>query len=474
MVFSSLEFLFLFLPLFLFLYYMLPKIARNGFLFLGSLVFYGFGVNWNVYYILLIMASVAVNFAAAYGMGEIQRKEKARNKRKKKQENRKSAKEKVILAAGLCYDFGLLLFFKYAGFFIQDIILPIGISFYTFQITSYLIDVYREKIKAEQSFIRLGAYLTMFPQLIAGPIVTFDEVRRQLWKRNVNLAQCNSGLQLFTLGLGFKVLLANQFGRLWSDIQAIGYESISTPLAWFGIIGYSLQIYFDFYGYSLMAVGLGKLLGFDLPDNFRQPYMAVSMTEFWRKWHITLGRWFREYIYIPLGGNKKGRVRQFFNMLIVWLFTGLWHGANWNFIFWGLLLFAIMCIEKAGLLKVLEKRRFIGHLYMCFLIPFTWVFFAITDFGALQTYLLKLFPFAGNYIGNVAESAVFSGDFIKYFRLYGAGTVAGLILCTGILEKFFQKYRDRLWMSFLLFLVFGMSVYCIYRGFSDPFLYYRF
>ncbi len=321
---------------------------------------------------------------------------------------------------------------------------------------------------------RLGVYLTMFPQLIAGPIVAFDEVRRQLSRRVINLEQCNRGLQLFTLGLGFKVLLANQLGRFWSDVQAIGYESISTPLAWLGIVGFSLQIYYDFYGYSLMAVGLGKLLGFELPDNFRQPYMSLSMTEFWRRWHITLGRWFREYVYIPLGGNRKGRVRQFFNLLIVWLLTGLWHGANWNFILWGLIIFLIMCIEKAGLIKLLEKRRFIGHLYMCFLIPFTWIFFAITDFSQLQVYLLKLFPFAQGLIGNMSQSVVFEGDFIKYLEIYWAGLVIGIILCTGLSERFFEKYRNKLWMSFLLLAVFWGSVYCMYRGFSDPFLYYRF
>jgi len=455
LVFSSLEFLFLFLPLFLLIYYLIPKRAKNGFLFLGSLIFYGYGVSWNICYIILILVCIGVNFAAARGIEKDRRK-------------------KLILTAALCYDFGFLLFFKYAFFFRTDIVLPIGISFYTFQITSYLIDVYRKKIRAESSFVCLGTYLTMFPQLIAGPIITYNRVCRQLRKRRVNLIRCNHGLQIFTLGLGFKVLLANQLGRLWNDVQTIGYESISMPLAWLGIIGFSLQIYFDFYGYSLMAVGLGKLLGFEFPDNFRHPYLSLSMTEFWRRWHITLGSWFREYVYIPLGGNRKGRVRQLFNLLTVWLLTGLWHGANWNFILWGMLLFLILCIEKAGLIKILIKRPVIGHLYMCFLIPFTWVFFAITDIGQLQIYLLKLFPFIGRLSGAAVQNIVFEGDFIKYLSRYGIGLTAGILFCTGFPERIFQKHRNKVWMSLVLLIIFMASVYCIYRGFSDPFLYYRF
>ncbi len=478
MVFSSLEFLFLFLPLFLAVYYLLPWKIKNIFLFLGSLVFYGCGVSWNIYSMLLILASVGVNFTAAKGIERIRRKRTIR-KRKAEESGKdfpETAKgETVILTLGLCYDFGILLFFKYAGFFRRDIVLPIGISFYTFQITSYLIDVYRKKTEAEKSVIRLGAYLTMFPQLIAGPIVTYDKVYKQLRRRKISLVQCNHGLQLFTLGLGFKVLLANQFGRLWDDILSIGYESISTPLAWLGIIGFSLQIYFDFYGYSLMAVGLGKLLGFQLPDNFRQPYLALSMTEFWRRWHITLGQWFREYVYIPLGGNRKGRVRQFFNMLIVWLLTGLWHGANWNFILWGLALFLILCVEKAGLLKILERWHLIGRLYMCFLIPFTWTLFAITNFADLRIFFRKLFPILGKLTGNGAvQSIVFQGDFIKYLKMYGPGLAMGIICCTGLTEWLFRKYRQKFWMSVLLLAVFFGAVYCMYRGYSDPFLYYRF
>lgn len=467
MVFSSLEFLFLFLPLFLLIYYLMPLRGKNVFLFAGSLVFYGFGTAWNLYYLALMAASVFLNFLAAKGIEHCKRKHRKRTG----ETGVKSAGEKTLLLFGLCYNFGILLFFKYAGFFAENIVLPVGISFYTFQMTSYLIDVYRSKTRAEQDIVRMGVYLSMFPKLTAGPIVAYKQVYKQLRRREITLIGCNHGLQLFTLGLGFKVLLANQLGNFWEDIRSIGYESISTPLAWLGILAYSLQIYFDFYGYSLMAVGLGKLLGFRLPDNFKQPYMALSMTEFWRKWHITLGRWFREYVYIPLGGNRKGKVRQFLNLLAVWLLTGLWHGANWNFILWGLFLFLVICVEKAGLLRVLERFKALGHLYMCFLIPLSWMLFAITDFAQLKIYLLKLFPFLA---AGGAQAVVFAGDFEKYLNMYGAGMAVGIVCCTGVVEKIFIKWRNKFWMSLLLLLIFAASVFGMYRGLNDPFLYNSF
>lgn len=470
MVFSSLEFLFLFMPLFLFVYYLLPLKAKNIFLFLGSLVFYGFGISWNIYYMALLIASIFVNFLAAKGIEHIRRKNKIRNGEEAAE--KKSAGEKAVLILGLFCNFGLLLFFKYAGFFRQDIVLPLGISFYTFQASAYLIDVYRKKTWAEQDIVRMGVYFTMFPKLTAGPIVLYGEINKQLRKREITLIACNHGLQIFTLGLGFKVLLANHLGNLWENIQTIGYESISTPLAWLGIFAYSLQIYFDFYGYSLMAAGLGKLLGFQIPDNFRQPYMALSMTDFWRRWHITLGRWFREYVYIPLGGNRKGKARQFLNLLIVWLLTGLWHGANWNFMLWGVFLFAVVCVEKAGLIKILERWKIVGHLYMFFLIPISWTIFAITDFVQLKVYLLKLFPFFAGGVGS--EAVVFEGDFVKYVGIYGIGMAAGLFCCTGLIEKMFIKWRNRFWMSILLLLIVWAAVYGMYQGLSDPFLYNRF
>ena len=464
MVFSSLEFLFLFLPLFLLVYYLLPLRGKNIFLFLGSLVFYGFGIAWNIYYLVLIIASVLLNFLAAKGMEHCRRKNRIR--RGEETAGKSSMGEKVILTLSLCYNFGLLLFFKYAGFFVENIILPIGISFYTFQITSYLIDVYRRKTRPEQDVIRLGAYLTMFPQLIAGPIVNYSEVYKRLRKRKITLTGCNHGLQYFTLGLGFKVLLANQLGNLWEDIQTIGYESISTPLAWLGILAYSLQIYFDFYGYSLMAVGLGKLLGFRFPDNFRQPYMSLSMTEFWRRWHITLGRWFREYVYIPLGGNRKGKVRQFFNLLIVWLLTGLWHGANWTFVLWGLGYFVLLVIEKSTG-KTGEKG--ISHLYTMFFVTLLWVLFRSGSIAQAGSFIGTMFGIGA--AGLVGEKAAV---FLSYnLILLITGVLGCFPMVPAIRKKLSVKAREWVTAGGML-VVFSLSVVALVAGDYNPFIYFNF
>ncbi|MFW5669665.1 MAG: MBOAT family O-acyltransferase, partial [Acetivibrio ethanolgignens] len=350
-----------------------------------------------------------------------------------------------------------------------QLILPIGISFYTFQIASYLIDVYREKIRAEKSVITLGAYLCMFPQLIAGPIVTYSSVAAQLRNRKHTLKKLDDGLRLFTLGLGLKVLLANQIGRLWTDIGAVGYESISTPLAWMGIFAYSLQLYFDFYGYSLMAIGLGKLLGMNLPQNFNYPYMAVSMTDFWRRWHITLGSWFREYIYIPLGGNRQGNLKTIKNLFIVWTFTGIWHGASWNFVLWGILLFVIITLEKYIYGNILQKVPVLGHAYMLFLIPVSWSLFEITDFNQLGIYLGKLFPILGKQ-----QTPLFAGDYIKYGKMYGIFLILGFIFSTNLPRKLYERWKNKMIASIVLLAIFWASVYCLYMGMDDPFLYFRF
>ena len=350
-----------------------------------------------------------------------------------------------------------------------NLVLPIGISFYTFQISSYLIDVYRGKVRAERSVIALGTYLCMFPQLIAGPIVTYSSVNVQLRARKHSMAKVEEGLKLFTLGLGYKVLIANQVAGLWHQVNTIGYDSISTPLAWMGIAAYSFQIYFDFYGYSLMAKGLGKLLGFQFPDNFSNPYLSLSMTEFWRRWHITLGSWFREYVYIPLGGNRKGFARTIRNMLAVWLLTGLWHGASWNFILWGFMMFVLISVEKMGWGKVTERFRLLGHLYMALVIPLTWLIFAVPDMGQIGLYLSRLFPFLGGVEGNV-----FAGDYVKYGKMYGISMIAALIFSTGLPERMYRKWKFHVVTALLLTAVFWGAVYCIYLGMDDPFLYFNF
>lgn len=471
MVFSSIAFIMYFMPVFFLVYYILPASYKNAWLFLASLGFYYYGVRGNPGYLLLMIMSVVVNFVAGK-LIEAQKTKRAR---------------KAWLVVGIVYDLGWLILFKYLGFLIENLnalfgamhvkvqletwnlILPIGISFYTFQIISYLVDVYRRETKAEKSLISLGTYLCMFPQLIAGPIVNYHLIQEQLHKRRHSMEKVESGLKVFALGLAYKVLLANRVGHLWTEVTAIGYESISTPLAWMSIVAYSLQLYFDFYGYSLMAIGLGRMMGFDFPQNFNNPYMAVSMTDFWRRWHMTLGGWFREYVYIPLGGNRGGFAKTVRNMFVVWLLTGLWHGASWNFVLWGLLLFVLLFVEKAGLGKVLERHKALGHIYMILWIPLSWLVFVITDLSQLGIYLQKLFPFFGN-----AGTVLFQGDYLKYGKTYGIYLVLGILFATGVQEKLLKKNKNRLWVILLLLALFWASVYCMYLGMDDPFLYFRF
>lgn len=471
MVFSSIAFIMYFMPVFFLVYYILPASYKNAWLFLASLGFYYYGVRGNPGYLLLMIMSVVVNFVAGK-LIEAQKTKRAR---------------KAWLVVGIVYDLGWLILFKYLGFLIENLnalfgamhvkvqletwnlILPIGISFYTFQIISYLVDVYRRETKAEKSLISLGTYLCMFPQLIAGPIVNYHLIQEQLHKRKHSMVKVESGLKVFALGLAYKVLLANRVGHLWTEVTAIGYESISTPLAWMSIVAYSLQLYFDFYGYSLMAIGLGRMMGFDFPQNFNNPYMAVSMTDFWRRWHMTLGGWFREYVYIPLGGNRGGFAKTVRNMFVVWLLTGLWHGASWNFVLWGLLLFVLLFLEKAGLGKVLERHKALGHIYMILWIPLSWLVFVITDLSQLGIYLQKLFPFFGS-----TGTVLFQGDYLKYGKTYGIYLVLGILFATGVQEKLLKKNKNRLWVILLLLALFWASVYCMYLGMDDPFLYFRF
>ena len=471
MVFSSIAFIMYFMPVFFLVYYILPASYKNAWLFLASLGFYYYGVRGNPGYLLLMIMSVVVNFVAGK-LIEAQKTKRAR---------------KAWLVVGIVYDLGWLILFKYLGFLIENLnalfgamhvkvqletwnlILPIGISFYTFQIISYLVDVYRRETKAEKSLISLGTYLCMFPQLIAGPIVNYHLIQEQLHKRKHSMVKVESGLKVFALGLAYKVLLANRVGHLWTEVTAIGYESISTPLAWMSIVAYSLQLYFDFYGYSLMAIGLGRMMGFDFPQNFNNPYMAVSMTDFWRRCHMTLGGWFREYVYIPLGGNRGGFAKTVRNMFVVWLLTGLWHGASWNFVLWGLLLFVLLFVEKAGLGKVLERHKALGHIYMILWIPLSWLVFVITDLSQLGIYLQKLFPFFGS-----TGTVLFQGDYLKYGKTYGIYLVLGILFATGVQEKLLKKNKNRLWVILLLLALFWASVYCMYLGMDDPFLYFRF
>lgn len=468
MVFSSFSFLLYFLPTVLIIYYILPFKAKNFILMLASFTFYGYGVKDHPLYLGLFVLSIFINHEIAKCISR----------------TKQAGPRKTLLAFAMLLNFGMLFIFKYMDFVIDNInfilskcnvrlelpnaklVLPIGISFYTFQITSYLIDVYRRDIKREVSFINFGTYISMFPQLIAGPIVTYSEVQKDLTDRTIKWENFEEGLREFTLGLASKVLIANRIGGLWTQINAIGYESISTTLAWMGLLAFTFQIYFDFWGYSLMARGLGTMLGFHIPLNFKNPYISRSVTEFWRRWHITLSNWFKRYVYIPLGGNRSHHIR---NLFIVWLFTGLWHGASWNYLLWALISFAFILVEKKGFIKVLEKYSLLGHAYMFLMIPMLWSIFAITDLGNLGLYYSRLFPFF-----NKMETVVFQADYLKYLKLYWLPFGLSFIFSTLLPSKIYKKTKYTWWMTFTLVLIFWMCIYQIYRGMDDPFLYYQF
>lgn len=462
MLFSSIEFLFRFLPVFMLIYLLVPGKYRNIVLLTGSLLFYGVG---EPYYVLLLIFSILVN----YGAGKlILEKEK------------KTAKNVLILS--LIYNFGMLFVFKYWDFAagivnslfagekipVLSLTLPLGISFYTFQIVSWLIDCYRGKLKEKTDFVSFAAYVTMFPQLIAGPIVKYEEVAERMKERKIREKSLENGLKLFSIGLGFKVLLANQIGTLWNTLMSAGAGNLSAAAAWMGAFAYSFQIYFDFWGYSLMAKGLGKMLGFRIPRNFNNPYLSKSISEFWRRWHITLGRWFKEYLYIPLGGNRKGFLRTAFNLFVVWTLTGLWHGASFNFALWGMIFFVLIAIEKKGFGKWLESKKIAGHLYVIVLIPMTWMVFAITDMRQLLNYLQ-------NMIG-IHSSGVIVGSeqVLRYLKEYGLLFIICILCSTSYPMELYRKHKQKWYAVAIVAAIFCFSVYEIMAGSNNPFLYFRF
>lgn len=466
MVFSSLKFLYLFMPIFFGLYYAVPSKGKNAVLLLGSLCFYAIGTWKTPVHFLVFLISMSADYLAGLLMVRFPRF------------------RKHFLLLGISLHILCLGFFKYIPFLTEEaaalfpnagialpfeILLPIGISFYTFQGISYLADVYRGTVPAEKSMLRFFVYLSMFEQLIAGPIVTYPEIRRELHSRVIDRTAVSSGLGHFIFGLGLKVLLANPIGKLWSDITTIGFESISTPLAWMGIAAFSFQIFFDFYGYSLMAIGLGKMMGFTLPVNFDFPYLSRSMTEFWRRWHITLGNWFRDYVYIPLGGNRRGTLITIRNLLIVWLLTGIWHGAGYSFLLWGGILFLIITLEKYVYGQTLQQHPAFGHLYMMLLIPLTWAVFAIDDLGQMGIFFSRLFPFFGE-----SPWSVFRYDYVKYWNLYWPFFLAAFFMITKLPYRILERIHSKVILWAIRIAILGTCTYFLYRGLNDPFLYFRF
>lgn len=470
MLFSSIGFLFRFLPVFMLIYLISPARYRNGILLLGSLIFYGVG---EPFFVLLLLFSVLFNYGISFLYFDVNGETDGQHMLRRR---------RFALFFSLLVDFGVLFVFKYWDFAAENVnrvagtqimpllalALPLGISFYTFQMVSYQIDCYRGMIKEHAGFIAFATYVSMFPQLIAGPIVKYDEVALQLQNREIKASGLEKGLKLFVIGLGSKVLLANQMGTLWNTIMTVGAGNLSPAVAWLGAFAYSFQIYFDFWGYSLMAVGLGRMLGFVIPRNFRNPYAAKSVSDFWRRWHITLGRWFREYVYIPMGGNRKGKLRTVLNLCVVWTLTGLWHGASWNFVLWGFLFFVLLSIEKCGIGKFLEKSKILGHLYVILVIPVTWVVFAVTDFSQLTAYLKNL-------IG-IHETTAIAGtlQLQRYLQDYWWLLLLCVLFATPLPARLYKKYKNHWLMLILLLAVFWLAVHEILIGANNPFLYFRF
>lgn len=466
MVFSSTIFLCVYLPLVLLGYYICPKKGKNLFLLIVSLIFYAWG---EPKYVFLMIFSILVNYVFGLLMD-------------KHRENKKRLK--LMLAISVIIDLGLLSVFKYtdfiitninsvfgAGFDLLNIALPIGISFYTFQAMSYTIDVYRDNVRVQRNLIDFGMYITMFPQLIAGPIVRYSDVQDQLAERNVTTADFSEGIMRFVVGLGKKVLLANQMGAVWTQIYALGGD-ISALMAWTGAAAYTFQIYFDFSGYSDMAIGLGRMFGFKFPENFRYPYESVSITDFWRRWHITLSTWFKEYLYIPLGGNRRGLARQALNLLIVWTLTGFWHGAGWNFVMWGLYYFAILFIEKLFLLKALDKLpRLFRHAYALLLIVIGWVIFASDDVSVMLPYLGSMFG-ANGALGGMDVYTLLTRAALMVICCVASTELPRRLFVTAA-GKMNEKAAFTV-KSVLTLTLLALSVVFLIGDSYNPFLYFRF
>ena len=462
MVFSSITFLFYFLPVLLLVYFLAPNVCKNYILLAASLLFYAWG---EPVYIVLMLLSILVNFLFGLLFEE-------------GLENHASQKMlsfHLFLAVG--FNVLILFYFKYAGWLISilnhvtggnipapNLSLPIGISFYTFQALSYVVDVYLRKTKAQKSLVDFALYITMFPQLIAGPIVRYTDIEKSLHERKTSLSLFGFGAQLFVRGLVKKVLLANTFGSVFSGITS-GSE-LGALSAWLGAICYSLQLYFDFSGYSDMAIGLGRMFGFSFPMNFNHPYIARSVTDFWRRWHISLSSWFREYVYIPLGGNRCGVGKQLRNLFVVWALTGLWHGANTNFLLWGLYYFFWLSIEKFVLKDFLARHHVIGHVYTILIFTVGWVIFAFTDMHALGQYLASMIGLHG-----VMDSA-----FLYYLQENALILIAGILCCTGLPQNILQKVTvSAKWLSLFLYtLFFLLCVSSLVYDSYNPFLYFRF
>lgn len=474
MVFSSLIFLYVFLPIVILLYFILPKIFRNTILLIASLFFYAWG---EPTYVVLMLISILFN----YIMGLIIDKADVKSKRLS------------LLWITILLNFAILGYYKYAGFFIdiysditgqtiewEAVPLPIGISFYTFQAVSYIIDVYRRDVKAQRSLIDLSLFISLFPQLVAGPIVRYQTIAEQIKQRFVASSDLMIGTRRFIQGLGKKVLIANPMGSVADEVFAISAADLTTGTAWVGIIAYSLQIYFDFSGYSDMAIGLARIFGFNFEENFNYPYIAQSITEFWRRWHISLSSWFRDYVYFPLGGSRVSHQWKVYrNLLIVWTFTGFWHGASWTFMAWGFYYGILICLEKKFLLNWLSKiPRVVRHIYVLILVMIGWVFFRADNFTYSFDYIKTMFF--------ITENEFYDYSTLIYLQDYGIYFALAIVLAIPI-YMVYQNWTEaraeqslafaaslRVWQTvYYMVLILIVTMYLV-NATHNPFIYFRF
>lgn len=453
MVFSSILFLFYFFPIVFIVNKLLPKKYKNLWLFFASLFFYAWG---EPIYILIMLFSTFFDYTNGRLMVGASDK-----------------KKKLILINSIVVNLGILFFFKYSDFFIKvvnefgfnikplNLALPLGISFYTFQTLSYTIDCYRGRVNIADNIVDFGLFVTSFPQLIAGPIVKYIDVEKELKERDDSLHSYNEGMKIFIEGLFLKVLLANKFGEIFNSFTFA--DASSKTLVFLKLVAYSLQIYFDFAGYSKMAIGMGRMLGFHFPENFNYPYISKSITEFWSRWHMTLSSWFKEYVYIPLGGNRVGKARHIFNIFVVWFLTGFWHGADYNFILWGMYFFVVLILEKYFFLKILEKApKFVSRIYTLIIIMFSWVLFTSTDLKDI-----------GAFFASLGSKPFFSGEVTSFLLQYGILFIIGILFSTPKPKEMFEKQKEAVQIV-MLTIVFILSIAALVAGNYNPFLYFRF
>lgn len=462
MLFSGITFLYYFLPAALLIYFVVPHKFKNAVLFLFSLIFYAYG---EIKYVFLMLIFIGTGYLSGILMEKLPKK--------------------PVMLISVAFCLGLLIYYKYADFVIVNIngvfkkelpllkvVLPIGISFYTFQIISYILDVYYENKECQKNFLYLATYISMFPQLIAGPIVRYADIKEMLWKRSYTIKQAAEGIRRFILGLFKKVYLSNRLGELCGIFRNSQEQTIA--FYWLYAVSATLQIYFDFSGYSDMAIGLGKILGFSFPENFDYPYMSKSITEFWHRWHISLGTWFRDYVYIPLGGNKKGKIRQIFNIVCVWFLTGLWHGAQWNFILWGIYFALLLIVEKLGMYDVLKKSKVLGHFYTLFFVIISFVMFDANTMGEAFDDLKHMFF--------VKNNRIYGEEFLYYLKSYGWILLMAVFGATDFPKKIYQYLEKRCFVKkvlmaaepfFYLILLLICTAYLV-DGSFNPFLYFRF